>query len=159
MISQPIKISLADRDLYIMQINSQIEAKKKFLIERDDILKEESKNNEYLDLVRKEYQELYHCKIKQKREEIQFINKLNNYLEDILKKANFSKEEIEKHNKDQKKILDEIKEINKELDKLIKKTKKYTDNNENENVKISEDKNNTIEENIYNQDNKNIEEK
>jgi len=122
MISQPIKISLSDRDLYIMQINSQIQAKKKFLIERDNMLKEESKNNEYLELVRREYQDLYNCKIKEKREEIRFINNLNKYLDNILKTANLSKEDIEKQKKDQKKILDEIKGLEKELDKLIKKT-------------------------------------
>ena len=131
MISEPTKIKLADRDLYVMQMDSQIEAKKKMLLEKKKSLDEESKENEYLDVVKKDYQKYYDYIVKQKENELKMMDTLTNHIDEIIKSTKLSKEEIQKRNKDRNEVLDEIKKLKQGLDDLIKKTNIGNNNNSN----------------------------
>ncbi len=144
MISEPTKIKLADRDLYVMQMDSQIEAKKKMLLEKKKSLDEESKENEYLDVVKKDYQKYYDYIVKQKENELKMMDTLTNHIDEIIKSTKLSKEEIQKRNKDRNEVLDEIKKLKQGLDDLIKKTNiGNIGNNNNSNSNNSNNNNNS----------------
>lgn len=118
----PIKINLADRDLYLKQIEAQISAKRKFLLQKQKMLKEESKKNEFLDIVKNDYKKYYDFIIKQKEREIDSMNTLQQYLDDIIKTNKLTEEDLINSRKDQKSIVREINKMKGDLDELIKET-------------------------------------
>lgn len=118
----PIKINLADRDLYLKQIEAQISAKRKFLLQKQKMLKEESKKNEFLDIVKNDYKKYYDFIIKQKEREIDSMNTLQQYLNDIIKTNKLTEEDLINSRKDQKNIVREINKMKGDLDELIKET-------------------------------------
>ncbi len=119
MIAQEFNFSLADRDLFLMQIQAQIAAKRKYLIEKQKLIKEESKKNEFLEVVKNDYKKYYDYIVKQKQREMESLNILNQYLKDIGQSTNLSNTEIKNTKKEQKNILDEIDNIKKEIDSMI----------------------------------------
>ena len=61
-----IEMSLANRDLCISQIETQIESKKKLLLEKQKILKKSIKQNDLLTHVKNDYIKYYQFIIQQK---------------------------------------------------------------------------------------------
>jgi uncharacterized protein (DUF3084 family) len=79
---------LATRDQYIDNINQQIKKKQSFLIDKSREIKKAVKNNKYLEIVKKEYDDyIYHLKDTKQKQLASFktllkhINKNKNLLE------------------------------------------------------------------------------
>lgn len=117
-----IEITLAKRDFYLVQIERQISAKRKMLLEKQNMLKKESKQNEFLRVVKDDYQKYYNHIIEQKQEQIRGMDIIKQYIHDIMVSGELTEEDILKTKREQKKVLHEISHIKGNLDNLIKQT-------------------------------------
>jgi hypothetical protein len=118
----PIEMNLADRDLCIIQIENQIEAKKNMLLNKQKLLNKNLKYNSLLQNLRDDYTQYYNYIIEQKRQQMIAMETLNQYLYDLTISGNLSDNNIKDAKREQKIIMNEIKNIKITLDDLIKKT-------------------------------------
>ena len=81
-----------------------------------------SKQNKFLDAVKHDYAKYYGYIIKQKRDQIEALDLLNNYIHDLTVSGKLSRHNIEDAKHEQYKILNELKNIQKGLDSIIKDT-------------------------------------
>ena len=117
-----INLSLAQKDENFIKIHHLIEAKRNMLFEKQYKLKYITKNNEFLDDVRKDYIRYNNYILKQKQEQIQALNLLNKYIKDLRKSGQLSKNNIKDAKHEQIKILYELDIIKKNLDELVNET-------------------------------------
>ena len=113
---------LIQRDENLLQINQQIEAKRQLLMKKQKKLQFISKQNHFLDEVRKDYAKYYSYIVKQKQDQISSLEMLNEYIKDLSVSGSLSKHNIEDAKQEQKKILSEMKSIQSNLDSIIKNT-------------------------------------
>ena len=135
-----IKLTLAERDKCLTSIESQIEAKKNNLIKKQKTINKNIKFNRLLEHIRNDYQKYYDYIIQQKREQIQAMNILNNYIRELKTSGNLSENNIKDANYEEKKILNEIKQMEHNMNHLLKQLEQAS-NFEN-NSKIKEDDSN-----------------
>jgi phosphoketolase len=114
-------MSLAERDLALIKIESQIESKRKLLLEKRKKLEETAKTNEFLKMVLGDYATYYDKIEDEKEKQINTMNMLNNYVKDIMKSGKLTDADIVRAKEDQRMLLQEIVSIRKELDEVIKK--------------------------------------
>ena len=81
-----------------------------------------SKQNKFLDAVKDDYAKYYGYIVKQKREQIEALDLLNNYISDLTVSGKLSKNNVEDAKHEQYKILNELKNIQKGLDGIINDT-------------------------------------
>jgi hypothetical protein len=117
-----IEMSLANRDLCISQIETQIESKKKLLLEKQKILKKSIKQNDLLTHVKNDYIKYYQFIIQQKIQQMKAMEILNQYLHQLTVSGNLSSNNIKDAKREQQNIMNEIHSIQYSLDKLIKET-------------------------------------
>jgi len=132
-----IKLTLAERDQCIKKIESQIEDKKNILIEKQKLINKNIKFNQLLEHIRKDYEKYYNYIIQQKREQIQAMNILNNYIRELSNSGSLSKNNLKDSKFEENKILNEIKHIEHSMNHLIKKLK-YSDNTINDDNVIND---------------------
>jgi len=113
------QLSLAQRDIYLVHIESQIENKKRMLLEKQKILKETSKENELLNLVRTDYQKYYNYIIKQKRDQIEAMSLLKHYIDDLIIKGKMTDTDLENARNEQEMLVREMGTIKQDLDEII----------------------------------------
>lgn len=118
------KMSLAERDTYILKMEDQINAKKKLLFEKHETIFKTIKYNHLLEDIRKEYQIYYDYIIDQKKQQIQALLLLNNYIKGLTKSGELSENNKLDSKFEQRKILSEINELKKNMDILLSKLKK-----------------------------------
>ena len=124
----PAHMNIANRDIYLIHIDNQIEIRKKMLIEKQKRIQHFSKQNHFLEMVKEDYQKYHDIIIQQKQEQIKALDLLNHYIYDLTKKGKLSKYNIKDGVYEQKKILSEIKKIKKSLDELIETNNGTIDN-------------------------------
>ena len=112
-------LGLAERDAALIKIESQIEAKRKMLMEKRKSLEKVSKENDLLKLVLKDYNKYYDALKREKEKQFNAMNLLNDYVGDIIKSGKFTDADIMRAKEDQQLILDELKHIRKDLDEAI----------------------------------------
>jgi hypothetical protein len=117
----PENITLAQRDLIIYQLEKQIIEKKKFLIRKTNELKKKEEANEFLLGIKNDYNNYYNYIVKEKEQQLEAMNILNTYLEDLIKTNNIVNNKLQIAKLDQKQILEEMEIIKQELDSLIVK--------------------------------------
>jgi hypothetical protein len=117
-----IEMSLANRDLCISQIETQIESKKKLLLEKQKILKKSIKQNDLLTHVKNDYIKYYQFIIQQKIQQMKAMEILNQYLHELTVSGNLSSNNIKDAKREQQNIMNEIQSIQYSLDNLIKET-------------------------------------
>lgn len=115
----PAHMNIADRDIYIIHIEKQIDIRKKMLIEKQKKIHEFSKQNHFLEMVKEDYKKYHDVIIQQKQEQLKALDLLNYYINDLTKTGKLSKYNVQDGVYEQKKILKEIKKIKKSLDELI----------------------------------------
>jgi len=130
-----IKLTLAERDKCLMNLESQIEAKKNNLIEKQKIINKNIKFNQLLEHIRNDYLKYYDYIIQQKREQIQAMNILNNYIRELKISGNLSVNNIKDANYEEKKILNEIKQIEHNMNHLVKQLEQASNFENNYNIK------------------------
>jgi ketol-acid reductoisomerase len=115
-------LDLATRDQYLQKIQEQILAKRQMLLNKQKILKQTMKQNDFLREVHDDYSKYYDYIVKQKEAQIYSMDMIKQYLNDIIVSGKFTKEDIEKAKHDQKSILREISHVKKNLDEVINET-------------------------------------
>lgn len=116
---QEYQLSLADRDKYLQQIEQQIAAKRKMLIDKRNYLERTLKENAFLDGVKKDYQKYRDYIVKEKQDQLRAMNVLRQYTEDLVTSTKLTEANIKETKRDQKEILREMERIKKELDEII----------------------------------------
>jgi len=129
-----VNMPLAKRDEQLLQIEELINAKRKMLIDKQKKLRFISKQNKFLETVKNDYSKYYGYIMKQKREQIEALDLLNNYIHDLTISGKLSKHNIEDAKHEQLKILKELKNIQKGLDGIINDTNDITINLKQKNI-------------------------
>ena len=112
-------IHLENRDQQLLQIENLIDAKRKMLIDKQKKFKNLTKQNEFLNEVKQDYNKYYGYIVKQKEDQMSALTMLNGYIKDLTVSGTLSKNNIEDAKNEQNKILTEINSIKKELDNII----------------------------------------
>lgn len=111
--------TLGDRDKAILKIEQQIEEKKNMLYNRQYILHNTVKDNDYLEGIKKDYAKYNTYIVKQKNEQIKAMELLRQYIEDIKLSGNLTEEAIVETKREQQGIVNEIDKIKRSMDKII----------------------------------------
>ena len=115
-------IHLENRDQQLLQIENLIDAKRKMLIDKQKKFKNLTKENEFLNDVKQDYNKYYGYIVKQKEDQMSALTLLNGYIKDLTVSGTLSKNNIEDAKNEQNKILTEINSIKKGIDDIIKET-------------------------------------
>ena len=115
-------IHLENRDQQLLQIENLIDAKRKMLIGKQKKFKNLTKQNEFLNEVKQDYNKYYGYIVKQKEDQMSALTMLNGYIKDLTVSGTLSKNNIEDAKNEQNKILTEINSIKKGIDDIIKET-------------------------------------
>lgn len=113
---------LVKRDQEFTQIQNLIDAKKRFLIEKQKKLMFITKQNTFLEEVRNDYIKYYGYISKQKEDQLAALRLLNDYIKDLTISGQLSKQNINDAKEEQKKIIREMKLIKTNLDLIINDT-------------------------------------
>ena len=114
------QMSLAERDLYLIQIQEAIKSKRNTILEKNKELQKKQKINEFLDVVKNDYQQYYNHIIQEKQKQYQAMQLLNDYLDDLVTTNKVVDNELLKAKQDQRQILREMDVIRKDMDELTK---------------------------------------
>jgi len=110
---------LKEKDDQFLHLQELIESKKKILLENQQKLKKISNQNHFLEDIKKDYMRYNSYILKQKREQMQALSLLNEYIRDLSASGELSEQNIRDSHEEQKKIMKELKGIQKSLDLLI----------------------------------------
>ena len=116
---QDYQLSLADRDKYLQQIEQQIAAKRKMLIDKRNYLERTLKENAFLEGVKKDYQKYRDYVVKEKQDQLRAMNVLKQYTEDLVTSTKLTEANIKETKRDQKDILREMEKIKMELHEIM----------------------------------------
>jgi hypothetical protein len=118
--------SLVDRDKQFLQIQNLIEVKEKMLHDKHKKIGIITQKNQFLDIVKNDYDKYYSYINQQKQEQIKALEILNNYINELTATSKLSKYNIEDANFEQQKILDEINLIKESLDNIVNDANEIT---------------------------------
>jgi len=113
---------LKERNTQFLQIQQLIEAKRDLLYNKQKKLKSIQKQNEFLGVVRDDYRKYQDFISKQKADQIQALQIINGYLNDLTETGELSKYNIEDAKAEQKKIMGEVNSIRAGLDNIMNDT-------------------------------------
>jgi len=108
-----------EMDEIIKNIDNQIEQKKQILFSKKQFLDQTMKENEYLKLVRTDYQKYHNEMLKSKQMQIDSMNMIKKHLDALIVEGGLTDEDMKKAETDQKDILSELEKIRSELNGLI----------------------------------------
>lgn len=114
-----MNLSLGERDLYLLKIQTEIKNKKKLLIKKKKELDVKSKTNKFLNVVKADYNKYYIYILNEKKQQYNALMLLKEYMDDLIKTENLVDNKIRLAKYDQKDILNEIENVKQELDELI----------------------------------------
>lgn len=113
------QLTLADRDNYLTQIEGQIQAKRKLLLDRRKSLEGAITENRFLEGVKNDYQKYHNYIVKQNHDQMRAMNLLNQYIGDIIVSGKLTEKDIHKTKTEQTEILREMDKIKHNLDEII----------------------------------------
>jgi len=96
--------------------------KRQMLLDKCAQLKTVQKENQFLGIIKNEYNDYYNYILKQKQDQIQALNRLNEYINELQSSNELSKYNIDDSKQEQQKIINEINSIKHKLNELISKT-------------------------------------
>jgi chromosome segregation ATPase len=114
-----INNELLNRDNKFISIQKQLEAKRELLLNKQNRLKKLIKENQYLNEIKDDYSKYYGYIINQKKQQIQALEMLNKYIEDLTISGNLTEKNIEDAKYEKKIIKKELNKIKANLDELI----------------------------------------
>ncbi len=121
---------IRQNDERFIQIQELIEAKRNMLLEKQKKLHFITKQNQFLDVIRNDYQKYYGYINQQKLDQIRALEVLDEYIKDLTLSGKLTKHNIEDAKEEQNKILKEVNSIKKTLDSIINDTKELVSKNE-----------------------------
>ena len=114
-----MKLTLAERDLNLLQIEAQIKNKKNLLLKKKKDLNKKNILNEYLTGVKTDYSKYYDFILKEKQQQYNALTLLKEYMSDLINTEHMIDEQLRTAKYDQKDIIQEIDKVKAELDELI----------------------------------------
>ena len=126
------KLTLAERDLYLVHIDTLVDEKRRMLLEKQKALQETAKENEYLEMVRNDYKKYYDYIAKQKEDQIRAMNYLSQYIDEIIVNGKLTDADLENAKMEQDELLREMDYIKRSLDEIIGTQKDSDSDNEND---------------------------
>jgi len=121
-----IIVPLEKRDEELMHIEELIQSKRRLLLEKQKKIRIISKQNKFLDDVKKDYVKYYNYISQQKQDQIKALKLLNDYISDLSVSGNLSKHNMEDAKQEQKRIVYEMNSIKGGLDSIIDNTNHIT---------------------------------
>jgi hypothetical protein len=113
------KLTLAERDLYLVHIDTLMDEKRKMLLEKQKTLQQTAKENEYLEMVRNDYRKYYNHIVKQKEDQINAMNYLKQYIDEIIVDGKLTDTDLENAKMEQDELIQEMGNIKSKLDEII----------------------------------------
>ena len=113
------KLTLAERDLYLVHIDTLMDEKRKMLLEKQKTLQQTAKENEYLEMVRNDYRKYYNHIVKQKEDQINAMNYLKQYIDEIMVDGKLTDTDLENAKMEQDELIQEMGNIKSKLDEII----------------------------------------
>jgi hypothetical protein len=113
------QLPLAERDQYLIQIEAEINNKKRLLVTKKKELDNKHKLNHYLNDVKENYNKYYNYIVKEKQQQYNALLLLKEYMNDLIQTQHLVDEQIRTAKYDQTDILKEIDRVKAELDELI----------------------------------------
>jgi len=120
-----IKLSYHDlvgKDNELLHIEKVIEMKRQMLLDKCAQLQTVQKENKFLGIIKNEYNDYLNYILKQKQDQIQALNRLNEYINELHSSNELSKYNMDDSKQEQQKIINEINSIKHKLNELISKT-------------------------------------
>jgi hypothetical protein len=114
-----MSLPLAKRDLYLLQIETEIKNKKKLLVKKKKDLDKKNKLNEYLSGVKTDYSKYYDYIVNEKQQQYTALKLLKEYMSDLVQTEHLVDQQLRHAKYDQKEIVQEIDKVKAELDELI----------------------------------------
>jgi chromosome segregation ATPase len=114
-----MNLSLAERDLHLIQIDQEIRNKKKLLVKKKKELDKKQKLNQYLDGVKDDYTKYYDYIVEEKQQQYNSLILLKEYMSDLMETENLVDDQLRSAKYNQKDIIREIDNVKAELDELI----------------------------------------
>ena len=118
----PIRGPLEDKNNQFMQIQQLIDAKRQLLEKKQKKVREIQKQNQFLGVVRDDYRKYQDYITQQKHDQINALQIINNYIDDLTQTGKLSKYNIEDAKIEQKKIMQEVNSIRSGLDEIMNDT-------------------------------------
>ena len=112
------KLTLAERDLYLVHIDTLMDEKRKMLLEKQKTLQQTAKENEYLEMVRNDYRKYYNHIVKQKEDQINAMNYLKQYIDEIIVDGKLTDVDLENAKMEQDELIQEMDNIKGKLDEI-----------------------------------------
>jgi len=116
--------NIMQKDEQFLYMQQLIEQKRDMLIQKQKYFQKAVKQNEFLEVVKNDYAKYYDYIVKQKNDQMNALELLNKYVEDLNSTNQMSKYNIMDSKVEQKKIMAEISSIKKGLDEIMNKTNK-----------------------------------
>jgi len=113
---------LEERNNQFLQIQELIDKKRDYLYKKQKKLKSIEKQNNFLGVVRDDYRKYHSYITKQKQDQIEALQIINNYINDLTESGKLSKYNIEDAKVEQKKIMQEVDSIRAGLDDIMNDT-------------------------------------
>lgn len=111
-------VSLVEKDLRLYDIEEQINARRKLILDKNKLIQNKKKQNHFLNEVKDDYETFYKYIINEKQQQYQSMKLLNKYLDDLTKTNELAEDELDVLKHEQKDILSEMDKIKTELNKL-----------------------------------------
>jgi hypothetical protein len=112
-------ITVADRDLYLIQIKEELEYKRNLLVRKKKDMEQKEKMNQYLGDVKNDYEKYYKVILNEKQQQFNALNLLKNYMGELVETEKLLDNQLRTAKYDQQDILKEISKIKSELDQLM----------------------------------------
>lgn len=117
-----LMVPLREKDDKFMHIQNLIDSKKQMLINKQKKLKRIVKQNEFLEVVKDDYENYYNYIIQQKQDQIKALTMLDDYINELTNSGELTKYNIDDAKEEQSRILKEVNNIRKNIDDIINNT-------------------------------------
>ena len=113
-------MSLGEKDALLRNVEAQIEARRAMLLKKRRHLESASKENEFLNVVRDDYQKYYDYIIGQKQDQMKAMGLLKKYVDDLIVTGKMTDTDLQNAKQDQQELMGEVGKIKKGLDEIIR---------------------------------------
>jgi hypothetical protein len=121
----PLRVVFKNNDDKLLKIDELIEAKRQMLQDKQKTIGKISKQNKFLEDVKNDYANYNNIIMKQKQEQIQALELIHKYINDLKSTEQISTQNIEDAKNDQFKIMNEIQSIKQNLEGIVNSNIKY----------------------------------
>lgn len=121
----PLRVVFKNNDDKLLKIDELIEAKRQMLQDKQKTIGKIAKQNKFLEDVKNDYANYNNIITKQKQEQIQALELIHKYINDLKSTEQISTQNIEDAKNDQLKIMNEIQSIKQNLEGIVNSNIKY----------------------------------